>query len=111
MLQYLYASVLVLTLVLTAWSNMGVRAQAVLCGPHEVMLAKLKQQYGEDIVVSGVTSVGWMFELLENTVTTTWTVLVASPRGQACVLSSGDGLRYHVIHPEEEEEIRDADVH
>lgn len=83
-------------LVLTSWGSSGIYAQSIVCVPRERALTNLKQEYGEFVIISGVTTAGWIFELFTNVATTSWTVAVTSPSNNTCAIAAGDGIRYHV---------------
>ncbi len=111
MLQYVRIIVLVLALVLTSWyGSTDARSQGVFCAPREAVLEALWRKYEEFVVVSGVTSIGWMFELFSNPTTTTWTAVITSPSNRSCAIASGDGIRYHAP-PQNGREIHGADVY
>ena len=42
----------------------------------------------------GVTSTGGLVEVLSTDDGDTWTIIVTDPRGQSCLLTHGEGLRW-----------------
>lgn len=60
------------------------------CFEREDALARLQNQYGEDVIARGLTSEGKeMVELLASE-DGTWTILVTNTDGQTCMVGSGE---------------------
>lgn len=68
------------------------------CNTYEVAQESLSTQYGEYVVWEGLVSNNLVVvQLWVNPETGTWTHLVVSPDGIACVVS--DGLNYTFVDP------------
>ncbi len=57
------------------------------------MLAHLAQKYRELPVAAGVTKRGGLVEVLSTGDGKTWTILISSPDGKACMVAAGEGWR------------------
>tara|TARA_R110002020_G_scaffold191015_1_gene390679 strand:- start:626 stop:925 length:300 start_codon:yes stop_codon:yes gene_type:complete len=66
--------------------------QSALCAPHEKVVEDFKKLHGEYVIVRGLVNQLQMFELLWNSKTKTWTAIVTTPRGQACLVGTGTAL-------------------
>lgn len=75
--------------VLAAFSSVA-SAQSV-CMPLEKLHHQALDKYGEAPIGQGVSSRGFMIQILVNPETGTWTVIGVQPSGRACVLDSGEG--------------------
>ena len=62
------------------------------------MLGVLEGRYQEQPVAVGITSGGGLLEVLSSPSGSSWTIIITSPRGMACVVSTGHGWR--VLEPE-----------
>ncbi len=79
---------LLVTTGLLAGFVLPAHAQQV-CGMYDSFAETLKTQHGETRHGTGVTANNWRIELLENRNAQTWTMLVISGSGRACVVASG----------------------
>ena len=64
-------------------------ANAVQCLPHDDMVAAMARGYGEGRVSVALDSAGRMVEVLANLDTGTWTAVITTPGGDACIAASG----------------------
>lgn len=79
-------------LALAVLSAAPARAQApVPCGDPAAIVARLGAAYREAVTARGVDAGGRLVLVFSNPATGTWTVLLASPGGPACIVSSGEG--------------------
>ena len=81
-------AILLLTAGLVAGFFLPAAAQPV-CGPRDVILDGLREQHGEVVIWSGVSSRGGYVELFQSQ-QRTWSLLVTSGRN-ACLFSAGEG--------------------
>ena len=58
------------------------------CGPRKEVVAYLGQAFGEVPLSIALTDFGSLLEVLVSP-HGTWTMIVTTPRGQACVMASG----------------------
>jgi hypothetical protein len=74
-----------------AWLLMAgmAQAQAVVCHPHDKVVAWLTGEYGEVLVAISEGAQGTFVEMFENAETGTWTVLQSNADGVACVAAAG----------------------
>ncbi len=64
-------------------------AKAEICAPHYAMTQVLEESYAEQPTNLALDANGNLIEFYRSK-KGSWTVLVVSPPGQACVLSTGD---------------------
>jgi len=81
--------ILITTLILFAANA----AAQVPCYQRESIVTLLAAQYKEIPVAIGVNSKGALIEVLSSEHGHTWTILVTTPEGLSCVVSSGEGWR------------------
>ena len=62
------------------------------CSPRDRMLELLWQNFQEQRRAVGVTSGGALLEVMSSA-SGSWTIIITSPEGQACVLGGGHGWR------------------
>ena len=62
------------------------------CNPRDRMLELLLHEFQERRVALGITSGGGLLEVVSNAAGT-WTIIVTSPKGMACIVSIGEGWR------------------
>ncbi len=68
-------------------------AQQVPCNQRDDVLGHLAQKYQELPIAAGVTNLGGLVEVLSTGDGKTWTIIISSPDGQACMVASGEGWR------------------
>ena len=68
-------------------------AQQVPCNQRDDVLDHLAQKYQEVPVAIGVTSRGGLVEVLSTGDGQTWTIIISSPDGNACMVAAGEGWR------------------
>ena len=66
---------------------------APTCGPREAIVESLAQHYDEVPVAVGITHAGGLVEVLSRHDGLTWTIIVSTPDGRSCMVSSGEGWR------------------
>lgn len=64
-------------------------AQAV-CGTRTDFIEHLAQRHKEAPTAMGLASNGKLVEILTNSETHTWTIIVTNPDGSACVIAAGE---------------------
>lgn len=64
-------------------------AAELQCGPHGDVKKGLFNTYGETLQVTGLAVDGNFMEVYANLATTTWTLLVVSANGVACMAADG----------------------
>ena len=68
------------------------QAQAPLCMPHNMMVDALRGRFGEEQRMIAASSRA-ITEIFENAETGSWTLLITSTNGMACIRGSGkDGV-------------------
>lgn len=85
-----FAAALIAALV-SASADAG--AQQAPCNQRDDVLGHLAQKYRELPVAVGVTNRGGLVEVLSTGDGKTWTIIISSPDGQACMVASGEGWR------------------
>ncbi len=85
-------SALAFTVALIAASADGA-AQQVPCKERNDVLGHLAQKYQELPVAVGVTNRGGLVEVLSTGDGKTWTIIISSPDGEACMVAAGEGWR------------------
>lgn len=75
----------------------GGGAAPAACALRDVLAARLETKYGEAVLGRGLTAEGAMVEIWASPGTGTWSIVVTSPAGLACLL--GAGTDWSVIAP------------
>lgn len=70
--------------------SMPAFAAAIRCGPHELVTSMLAEQYQEQRQSIGLSETGLLMEVFASTAGS-WTILLTSPGGLACIIAVGDG--------------------
>ncbi len=83
---------LALIAVLT-WAPSESVAQQIPCNKRDDVLGHLAKKYQEVPVAIGVTNRGGLVEVLSTGDGETWTIIISSPDGQACMVAAGEGWR------------------
>ncbi len=68
-------------------------AQAPKCDQRVKVIGLLAQKYKEAPIAVGVTSTGGLVEVLTTGDGGTWTIIVSTPNGIACLVAAGEGWR------------------
>jgi formylmethanofuran dehydrogenase subunit D len=77
-----------------------VLAQAApTCGPFDVVLANLREKYGEVVSVRALNKERNALVIFSNPKTGSWTAMVVMPNGTACGIDSGNGFDKYVGEP------------
>lgn len=75
---------------------MPAAAQPVSCGPHKVVTSQLAKHYQEKREAIGLSATGMLMEVYASQ-HGTWTILMTSPAGIACIIATGE--RFEIIVP------------
>lgn len=65
-------------------------AQQQQCAPYESVVTQLADGYQEQLRTLGLAANGAVVVQFANEETGTWTILVVSPQGIACLIASGE---------------------
>ncbi len=71
----------------------GGAAQRVPCNQRDNVLGHLAEKYKEVPIAIGVTNRGGLVEVLSTGDGNTWTIIISSPDGEACMVAAGEGWR------------------
>ena len=71
-----------------------------LCGNRNAMVRTLDEKYGESLRFAGLAGQSWV-ELYASDETGSWTILVTSTRGNACLRMAGEAFRVGPVIKEE----------
>ena len=63
------------------------------CNERDNVLALLAKKYKETPIAAGVTNTGGLVEVLTDTKSGTWTIIVTTPQGMSCLVAAGEGWR------------------
>jgi len=63
------------------------------CNERDNVLSLLAKKYKETPVAAGVTNTGGLVEVLTDTKSGTWTIIVTTPQGMSCLVAAGEGWR------------------
>jgi hypothetical protein len=66
------------------------QTRTVVCGQRQQIVDYLAAQYHQTRDSSGLSSSGWLLEVYVSS-TGTWTIVMSSPKGTACMVDAGDG--------------------
>ena len=75
--------VLAILLPAVAWANDG-------CGPRDQITASLKEKFHEAPTSGGINTDGNLVTVFQSADGHTWTVLLVSPKGNACIVATGE---------------------
>ena len=78
---------------ITLWPFASYAQQQQACAPNKAFLDHLEKNYHEAPAGYGTLPNGYMVELLMEPDGRTWTIIVTSPQGLSCLVSSGEGWR------------------
>jgi hypothetical protein len=87
------ASIATLAFVGTASS-----AAEQICERRDIIVASLTEKYGEAVQSIGLDKSGNLLEIFAS-VEGSWTALLTSPRGQACVVAAGEAFEQVSLPP------------
>ncbi|MEM1267352.1 MAG: hypothetical protein AAGI50_15170 [Pseudomonadota bacterium] len=73
-----------------ATASMGEAATAV-CAPHEVVVTRLANAYGEVPRYRGMTDANYTIEIFASASFETWTMTMRRAGDQTCIIASGRG--------------------
>jgi len=59
------------------------------CAPHNTMMEQLADQYGEGRMSVALDNNGYLIEVYANTTSGTWTAVLTTPDGEACIAAHG----------------------
>ncbi len=84
---------LMLVIALTAWVQIASPAwgRGADCLDHTSAVTRLMLKYGEQLVAQGLATDGMVVELYASANGDTWSILVVSPTGVACLAAAGEG--------------------
>ncbi len=68
-------------------------AFAATCGPHDQVVARLAQQFGENRRATGLAANGLMVEIFASAATGTWTITLTRPDGATCLAAAGEAFQ------------------
>ncbi len=71
------------------------QSQTQLCDQRASVIGRLAEKYREIPVAAGVTNTGRLVEILTTGDGATWTIIISSPDGQACVVAAGESWRFN----------------
>jgi len=81
----------VLATIFLAWS-VPATAQGRVCGDREQLIGLAEKQYGEKLILRGLTKRQTVVEIFSNEDGSSWTALITHPNGLTCVADAGEGL-------------------
>lgn len=61
------------------------------CNERSDVVAELSQKYAESPVAIGLSSDGYLLEVLTSRDGATWTIIQTAPTGIACLVAAGEG--------------------
>ena len=61
----------------------------IMCAEHDVVIEQFLQRHGEHPRVRGLSSTGFILEILVNDETRSWSVFMTNPGGRTCLMSFG----------------------
>lgn len=82
-------------------SNADAQPGRVVCAPREGIVARLASRFGEKQVSWALTKENTVLETFSNVTTKSWTILVTSANGSACLLASGENFNMVAEKPGE----------
>jgi hypothetical protein len=73
-----------------------VRSQT-LCGERTDMIRQLGEKYGESRRLVGLSGVRGVVEFFASEATGSWTILLTSPQGTACLMAAGEEFQVEPV--------------
>jgi hypothetical protein len=67
-------------------------AQSQNCAPHDVVVARLAEKYGETRQSIGIAQNNSVMEVFASLETRTWTITVTTPNGPTCMVAAGEAF-------------------
>jgi hypothetical protein len=90
------AAVLAFAALISVWASIGTAAaQEDMCNSRDRLHQTLEQSFAETPVATGVVSESVVVELFAGARGVTWTLVVSSTDGDACVLAAGTNWQSH----------------
>ncbi len=68
-------------------------AQTANCAPHDVIVERLADRFGESRQSIGLSSNNAVVEVFAALSTGTWTIAVTQPGGPTCLVASGEAFQ------------------
>lgn len=69
--------------------GLSAEGQARNCAPRDMVVERLATKYGESRQSMGLGSNNAVIEVFASPVSGSWTIIVTTPRGIACLVASG----------------------
>lgn len=69
------------------------RSEGAYCGPRDRIVAVLHAKHGETRRALGLQRNAQVMETYANIETGSWTIIVAMPSGQACLVATGEAFQ------------------
>lgn len=69
------------------------------CGPHDAVVSRLAEGYGEARVSIALGANGVVVETFANLETGTWTIVVTAPGGPSCLVAAGEAFHLDAQTP------------
>lgn len=76
------------------------KQSAVNCGPRHAIELRLKADYGEHLVATGLAANHDLMHLYVAPGTGTWSLAALNASGVLCLLASGEGFELQKVQPE-----------
>ncbi len=68
-------------------------AQGAMCGPRPMVIAQLETVHGEQRISVGLQRNAQIMETYANAETGSWTIIVSTPAGLACLVAAGEAFQ------------------
>lgn len=79
---------------LAALATCPASAQQRNCAPHDVVVERLADGYGESRQSMGIAANNAVVEVFASATTGTWTITVTQAGGPTCLVASGEGFQH-----------------
>ncbi len=79
---------------LSALATLPASAQQRNCAPHDVVVERLADGYGESRQSMGIAANNTVVEVFASASTGTWTITVTQAGGPTCLVASGEGFQH-----------------
>lgn len=89
--------VLLTTVALSLGLSFAAWASGPICGDRDTIVADLRANYDETAQSIGLSAGGQLLEFYAST-QGTWTALLSTPEGTACIVAYGDTWE-HIVEP------------
>ena len=91
--MYRILRILILSVAIALVSSTAMAQARPQCNERDNVLELLAKKYKETPIAAGVTNTGGLVEVLNDSKSGSWTIIVTTPQGMSCLVAAGEGWR------------------